>query len=145
MGGLFYVLTRRPAVIDFFSNTLYIMAINKLEIEKFYQQGFLPVENVLTPVEVKTLKTRLMNIGNKVVEFPEKYIQIEPRITSGEMDEDPIGINNVRKISHLTKYDPIFKEYARHPKIIDIVTTLLGPDLKIYLDQTLCKPPFSIG
>ena len=83
---------------------------------------------------------RLEDIGNEVVDFPQKFVGIEPRVARGELAENPVRFNNVRKISQLTKFDPLFKEYSRHPRILDVVTSLIGPDLKIFLDQTLCKP-----
>ena len=117
------------------------MPLSREQVAQFNDQGFLPYAGLLTPLEVKALHQRLEDIGNKVVEFPEQYVQIEPRVKSGELKADPVRFNNVRKISNLTKHDALFKELARHPKILDAVHTLLGPDLKIYIDQTLCKPP----
>ena len=117
------------------------MPLAQEEIEQFNEQGFLPREELLTALEVKALHQRLEDIGNEVVEFPQQYVQIEPLVKSGELAEDPVRFNNVRKIWQLTQHDALFKEYARHPKILDVVHSLLGPNIKIYVDQTLCKPP----
>ena len=117
------------------------MPLTQQEKDQFEDQGFLKVDELLTPLEVKALHQRLEDIGNNVVDFPPKYVQIEPGVAKGEMPEDPVRFNNVRKIWNLTKHDALFREYARHPRILDVVTSLLGPDLKIYVDQTLCKPP----
>lgn len=117
------------------------MPLTQEEIDQFNERGFLPREELLTPLEVKALHQRLEDIGNEVVEFPPEYVQIEPMVKSGELEEDSVRFNNVRKIWNLTKYDALFKEYARHPAILDVVHSLLGPNLKIYVDQTLCKPP----
>ena len=116
------------------------MPLTQEGIDLFNTQGFLPREELLTALEVKALHQRLEDIGNEVVEFPAQYVQIEPMVISGELAEDPVRFNNVRKIWQLTKHDALFKEYARHPKILDVVHSLLGPNLKIYVDQTLCKP-----
>ena len=117
------------------------MPLTQEEIDLFNEQGFLPREGLLNALEVKALHLRLEDIGNEVVEFPSEYVQIEPMVKSGEIVEDSVRFNNVRKIWNLTKYDELFKEYARHPAILDVVHSLIGPNLKIYLDQTLCKPP----
>jgi ectoine hydroxylase-related dioxygenase (phytanoyl-CoA dioxygenase family) len=117
------------------------MPLTQEEIDLFNEQGFLPREGLLNALEVKALHLRLEDIGNEVVEFPSEYVQIEPMVKSGEIVEDSVRFNNVRKIWNLTKYDELFKEYARHPAILDVVYSLIGPNLKIYLDQTLCKPP----
>ena len=117
------------------------MPLTQEEIDLFNEQGFLPREGLLNALEVKALHLRLEDIGNEVVEFPSEYVQIEPMVKSGDIVEDSVRFNNVRKIWNLTKYDELFKEYARHPAILDVVYSLIGPNLKIYLDQTLCKPP----
>ena len=117
------------------------MSLSQEQVNQFNDQGFLPFEGMLTPLEVKALHQRLEDIGNEVVDFPTEYVQIEPLVKIGELLEDPVRFNNVRKIWNLTKYDSVFKELARHPKILEVVQRLLGPDLKIYVDQTLCKPP----
>lgn len=117
------------------------MPLAQNQIDQFNEQGFLPYEGMLTPLEVKALHQRLEDIGNEVVDFPSDYVQIEPMVKKGELPEDPVRFNNVRKIWNLTRYDEVFNELARHPKILDVVHRLIGPDLKIYADQTLCKPP----
>ena len=117
------------------------MQLTQQDIDQFEDLGFLKVDELLTPLEVKALHQRLEDIGNQVVGFPQEYVQIGPGVANGDMPEDPVRFNNVRKIWNLTKHDAVFHEYARHPLILDVVQSLLGPDLKIYLDQTLCKPP----
>ena len=116
------------------------MPMNQQQVDQFYREGFLKAEGLLTTLETRALHLRLEDIGNRVIDFPEEYVQIEPLVASGDMPEDPVRFNNVRKISNLTKHDELFREYARHPRILDAVTTLIGPDVKIFLDQTLCKP-----
>ena len=112
------------------------MPLTQAEIDRFDAQGFLSREHLLTALEVRALHQRLEDIGNEVVEFPAQYVQIEPMVKSGELPEDPVRFNNVRKIWQLTKYDALFREYARHPAILDVVHSLLGPNLKIYVAQT---------
>ncbi len=117
------------------------MPLNQEQIAEFNEVGFLPYAELLTSLEVKALRQRLADIGNEVVSFPTEYVQIEPMVKSGELDASPVRFDNVRKIWNLTRYDELFKEYARHPKILDVVQSLIGPNIKIYVDQTLCKPP----
>lgn len=44
-------------------------------------------------------------------------------------------------MSHLAFHDEVFQKHARNPKILDIIESLLGPDLKLYQDQVFMKPP----
>ena len=118
------------------------MSLTWSQVDQFHQDGFLAVDNVLTELEMEALHLRLQDIGNRIVDFPEQYIQVEPQVQVVEKATgDPIKFSNVRKIWNLTKYDHLFRTYARQPKIIEMVTQLIGPDLKIFVDQTLCKPP----
>ncbi|MEC8840729.1 MAG: phytanoyl-CoA dioxygenase family protein [Candidatus Poribacteria bacterium] len=118
------------------------MSLTSSQVDQFHQDGFLAVDNVLTELEMEALHLRLQDIGNRIVDFPEQYIQVEPQVQVVEKATgDPIKFSNVRKIWNLTKYDHLFRTYARQPKIIEMVTQLIGPDLKIFVDQTLCKPP----
>ena len=117
------------------------MPLSKEQIAQFNEQGFLPYPELLTPLEVVALHQRLEDIGNGLIDFPERYVQIEPQVDIGDLESDPVRFNNVRKIWNLTRHDEVFGELARHPRILDVVHSLLGPDLKIYVDQTLCKPP----
>ncbi len=117
------------------------MPLSQRQIDQFNEQGFLPYPELLTPLEVASLQQRLEDIGNQVVAFPEQYVQIEPRVNNGGLKADPVRFNNIRKIWNLTKHDRVFQVLARHPRILDVVHSLIGPDLKIFVDQTLCKPP----
>ena len=117
------------------------MSLTSLQVDQFHRDGFIAVEDVLTPLEISALYLRLQDIGNGVVDFPKQYIQVEPEVDKGETTDNPIPFNHIRKIWNLTQFDSLFQTYARHPKIIKIVRNLIGPDIKIFVDQTLCKPP----
>ena len=117
------------------------MPLSEDQVQQYRRDGFLPMHDVLTPLEVKALHLRLEDIANEVIDFPKNLVQIEPAVQSGEVPADPVRFNNVRKFTSLTKHDPLFHAYARHPKILDVVTRLIGPNVKISLDQTLANPP----
>ena len=117
------------------------MSLTSSQVDQFNQDGFLAVKELLTPLETEALYLRLQDIGNQVIDFPEQYIQVEPQVVKGDVTANLVPFKNVRKIWNLTQHDSLFQTYARHPKIIQIVTQLIGPDLKIFVDQTLCKPP----
>jgi ectoine hydroxylase-related dioxygenase (phytanoyl-CoA dioxygenase family) len=107
----------------------------------FERDGFVAVHHVLTAAEVAELRERTEQIILGQVPFPEQYIQIEPSIRRGEVTVEN-RLNAVRKMWELTRHDPVFARYARHPGIVSVVEELLGPDIKLYADQMLLKPPF---
>lgn len=57
-----------------------------------------------------------------------------------------IGTLVVRKISNLTTRDAVFLELLKHLHVVQTVTAILGPDVKLLNDQMLCKPgPLRFG
>ncbi|MCA1595520.1 MAG: phytanoyl-CoA dioxygenase family protein [Chloroflexi bacterium] len=117
------------------------MALTEQQKNAFWTDGFVAVHNVLTPEEVAALRLRTEQIIRGEVPFPAKYLELEPALTEEQKRTiDPV--NQVRKLWQLTRYDPVFQEYARHPRIVEVAVDLLGPDVKLYVDQMLLKPPF---
>lgn len=117
------------------------MALTEEQKAAFWQNGFLPVHNVLDATEVEALRKRTEQIILGEVTFPQEYLQIEPELAGNDVTNVP-AIFRVRKLWNLTRYDPVFQEYARHPKIVGVIGDLLGPDIKLFADQMLLKPPF---
>ncbi len=116
------------------------MGLSEEQVTTFWRDGFVIVTNVLTPEEVAALKQRTEEIIRGDVPFPAQYLQIEPEL-EGELGAKIDPVFRVRKLWNLTRYDPVFQEYARHPKIVEAAVDLLGPDIKLYTDQMLLKPP----
>lgn len=117
------------------------MALTEEQKAAFWQNGFLPVHDVLNAAEVEALRKRTEQIILGEVTFPQEYLQIEPELAGQDLKDVP-AIFRVRKLWNLTRYDPVFQEYARHPKITSVIGDLLGPDIKLFADQMLLKPPF---
>ena len=118
------------------------MALTMEQKDAFWRDGFLPVQNLLAGDEVEALRRRTDQISLGEVEFLRQYIQNEPDLEGAAHAETLDPLHRVRKIWRLTDYDPVFQLYARHPAIVAVVVDLLGPDVKLYADQMLLKPPF---
>lgn len=108
------------------------------QIAAYHADGFVPLHDVLAPDEIARLRQRADDIADGVVPYPERLMQLEP-----------VAVNNasiarhlrVRKIVSLTLHDPVFAQLLRHPNVVKVATSMLGPDVKLLLDQMLCKPP----
>ena len=55
--------------------------------------------------------------------------------------KDPLDAIN--KVNVPSRHDPVFDAFVRSPKIVDIVTDLMGPNIKLYYDQVFAKPPYA--
>lgn len=54
--------------------------------------------------------------------------------------KDPVDA--VMRINMLSRNHTAFDAFVRHPKIVDIIADLMGPDIKLYYDQVFAKPPY---
>ena len=55
---------------------------------------------------------------------------------------DPFDRGDVT-LENLTDNDPVFREYAAHPKVIGVLKELLGPNLKLWYDHLYGKAPYN--
>ena len=56
------------------------MKVPEESVKRFKEEGYLPVENILSISEVEQIRKRLEDIAKGETDFPEKYIQIEPKL-----------------------------------------------------------------
>jgi ectoine hydroxylase-related dioxygenase (phytanoyl-CoA dioxygenase family) len=108
-------------------------------IEQYDEAGFLVMPDLLTESEIACLRQRVADIANGVVTtYPEASIEYEP----GAPRER--GLANVRKLNHCEHHDELLLDAARHPAILDVVESLIGPDIKLLGEQLFMKPPGGI-
>ena len=67
-------------------------------------------------------------------------IQVEPRVERGELDVDHPG-DGIRKVGNLVQGDGLFRALGLDENIIGIIEQILGPDIKIFRNDLLMKPP----
>ena len=150
------------------------MALGKDQKTRFFEDGYIIVEDLITPSELEALHKGYENLVlSRVSDFPQRHVfrrvaggpqawepptphgerhdrrgtQVYPR---GEEDyetqrsalvEDPLDA--VNKVNLPSRYDAAFDAVVRHPKVVDIVAELMGPDIKLYFDQIFAKPPYA--
>ncbi len=116
------------------------------QITQFKLNGFLVVEEVLSPEEVEILSahTDLIAAG-KAENIPETSIQLEAAFREGSK---PVTnqVLSVRKLYNLAVYDEVMWTHVCNPKIVNIIAALLGTDdIKMYGDQLFMKAPEGVG
>ncbi len=117
------------------------MKLSPQQVEQFWQDGFLIVENLLNEQALTTLRERAEWVATgQAPHIDRQRLQVEPGVAAGEASAATYA-DSLRKMSHLAFSDPVFAAHARHPGILDVVEALLGPDLKLYQDQLFMKPP----
>jgi len=118
-----------------------MMMLSKEQVDQFWEDGFLVVENLLDDEEVKTILDHAEWVASGNTEHISRdRLQVEPRVSAGEAKAASYQ-DSLRKMSHLAFNDKVFESHARNPKILDVIESLLGPDIKLYQDQFFMKPP----
>ncbi len=108
------------------------------QVAQYELDGFLIVEDLLSQPELETIRRRIVDIVEGRTDFPEEHLEFEPNAAQTRQ------MDNVRKLNNCAQYDQVFLDHARNPGILDVVESLLGPDIKLMGDQFFLKPPGGI-
>ena len=114
------------------------MALTPEQKTHFEENGYLPYGRVLSDDELEALRRRSEEIvRGEAPHVPAEYVQLEIAFRNGETEVD--RLDQVRKMTHLCYFDPLFEAVARKAEIVDVIEELLGPDIKLYCDQLMMK------
>ncbi len=103
----------------------------------FLASAVLVVEDLLSPDEVTSLAERTDAIARGETGNPTEVLQIEPAVDGSELSAEE-RVLAVRKLFNLCDTDEPMFQHASNPKIVDVISDLLGTeDIKVYGDQ-LC-------
>ncbi len=117
------------------------MKLSEAQVAQFGEDGVLVIEDLLDADEVEALLARAEWVASgRARHIPVRLLQQEPDVNAGKAAAGAFA-DTLRKMSHLAFFDDVFEFHARNPKILDVIESLLGPDLKLYQDQWFMKPP----
>jgi ectoine hydroxylase-related dioxygenase (phytanoyl-CoA dioxygenase family) len=109
----------------------------------FEDNGFLVYGPLLTADQLETLRhwiDALASGSTPEAQLVGRRLEAEiQRSGSGDVDEK----DKVWQLTGVTRHVAAIMDFARNPKLLNIVEALLGtPDLKLFSDQVLMKPPY---
>lgn len=117
------------------------MKLSEAQINQFWEDGCLIIEDLLDENEISTLLEYAEWVASgEASHIPQTQLQVEPGVVAGKAHAETYA-DSLRKMSHLAFYDKVFENHARNPKILDIIESLLGANIKLYQDQLFMKPP----
>ena len=120
------------------------MGVNELAdnqiLKAYHEQGYFTVEALFTADEVEGVLKEITKIAERYPNVPKELVQIEPSVIRGEHTPESVELG-VRKLFQMAKHNDLFRNLAFHPKMVQIATTLLGPDIKLLQSMLLMKPP----
>lgn len=109
------------------------------QVNRYRDTGYLVVERLVTVDAINRLRQRTRDIAEGLVpSFPIADIELEP-------GADTASLKTVRKLNRCAENDAMFLDHARDEAILDIVESLIGPDIKLYASQCFMKPPGGVG
>jgi hypothetical protein len=105
-------------------------------VEFFKREGFLILRGVLVQAELDELDREIRRLA-------ENHATTR-RIREG-FDLEPIQdpnqkIPTFRKIGGISELSPAFDALMRHPKIMDMLSAVMGPRIELYRDVVMMKP-----
>lgn len=101
----------------------------------YERDGFVIMKDLLSMTDVETIRSRIMDIAaGRVAGFPSACIELEP-------EPDEAGRPVARKINQCAEHDDVFMSLAKDRRIVDVVESLIGPDIKLFGSQCFMKPP----
>jgi len=106
---------------------------------QYANEGFLTINNLLSYEELERLCLRMTEIAEGCVPtFSADYIEYEPgphRVRDA---------STIRKINRCAENEETFMAHASNSRILDIISELIGPDIKLFGSQCFMKPPGGI-
>jgi ectoine hydroxylase-related dioxygenase (phytanoyl-CoA dioxygenase family) len=108
-----------------------LRALTEEQVRAFDSQGFIVVENVLTPDELR-------RTVEEIDEF-ERTTDDELRAAGGRQVISEVGA--ITFTTHLVKRSPWLRQLVAMPALTDLCLDLIGPDVRLYWDQAVYKKP----
>lgn len=109
--------------------------ISDSDVAAYRRDGYIVVPDVLDSNELAGLQAVIDGLiaGAARVEAHDDIYDLEPSHTRAQP--------RVRRIKAPHKIDPRFMDLVRHPKVLAILSRLIGPDLRLYGSKLNMKAP----
>ena len=109
--------------------------MNNLPTQDYFQNGYMLYPGLLADGEVLQLRQEIERIcGDNTLEKHDKTrLEMEP-------GQPPSG-RLVRRIYQPCTYYPVFRELAESAKLLDLVESIVGPDIMFHYSKINMKPP----
>jgi len=117
-------------------------AVGDAQIELFRQQGYLAIDHAFNPKEVKDAIAGLIRLLSG--EIPDYSGVMYEQAASGvdvESMTPEARQDYVRKFMWFTPHEQRLDAMAHHPRLIELLTRIMGEQPTLFQDMALFKPP----
>lgn len=110
------------------------------EHQTFYRDyGYLVASDLLSPEEIKELKQETAQIFRGTRGTPEGLVEVGAQEPDAEVLKKYVAIHFPHKIS------PVVHRYLSHPRVVDILTGIVSPNVKCMQSMLFVKAPGKAG
>ncbi|WP_167859477.1 phytanoyl-CoA dioxygenase family protein [Paenibacillus cymbidii] len=106
--------------------------LSEAQVQQFYRDGYLVYGDFLAPQEVEELREAYM-------------LALDNMRAANQLKTVRPGDKEVFQIRVAHLHHPRFDGLLRNERLLDLVESLIGPNLRLVLYQGLYKPPFKGG
>jgi len=106
------------------------------KVEFFKREGFLVVPGVLSKAELEELDQELNRLAENhaTLRRIREGFDLEPR------QDGTRKTPTFRKIGGISELSPAFNRLMKHPRVMDMLTAVMGPVIELYRDVCMMKP-----
>lgn len=104
--------------------------LTREQAEAFDRDGFIRIEQAFTPAEL----TEVIAAIDPIEAAYESYVAEQQ---GGSYRLTDVG--TITFTAHVVRQSPVLRAFAAHPAIADICRDLIGPDVRLYWDQSVYK------
>ncbi len=120
--------------------------MNKAEQLSFFEdQGYLIMENLISTEDIADCREEIHRLHSLAAEYEAKA---DPRSINFQREPNAENINRddgtplLRKIENTRVHSSVFNRLSKHPRLIEVVQNLIGPDLLLFRSTLMLKPAF---
>lgn len=116
-------------------------SITDAAIARYHEQGFIAVRNAFSPEEVQSGLDGLAElIAGRIPDFRNVQFtaEVRDRLDALSFEE---RMDSVRRLLYFVDHEPRTHAIAHHPKLLSVVSRLLGAEATMFQDMALVKPP----
>jgi ectoine hydroxylase-related dioxygenase (phytanoyl-CoA dioxygenase family) len=122
----------------------------------FRQQGFLVVRGLLSPEEVAELQTHTEDLmqgrlPEQVAQMAERDVSLDGGVTIQRLEAPPAHLSPSEKAEYFLRIHMLHRQlalherYLLHPRVLDVLQVLIGPDILALQTMLFLKPPGKPG
>ena len=109
--------------------------------EHYKEQGYVVLRKFFGPEELAPLIDRFLELVRGECDVPEEMLVMKDvMVVKGAVDPDSVEMG-IAKIQDFHNDPVLFEQYTKNPRLLDLMESILGPDLEVIHTMLINKPP----